>query len=325
MGLLLITVSFSHTKQINKEISRTQATNAAEMGLKIFNSRLDQFLKDQRQDPPESFTVFKKRLDSNPELQGFNQTMQSFQNSPVNRLTIEKEQLSENELQWTIHSIGLINDDERTITQVKRFTYKNNDDSDNNGSDRICESESYMGVEFPCLDGILYKNGSLSKWGNIEIHGKIVNGSVHGIKFNNLPDDEKINGSVTTNGVYDRNLIVNGATNIGSGTVFRGNVKFNGSISSIGTDIESIGYIYHNGSLSLSPQGSGEVIFNRTVYSNGSITVYTNNSTVRFKGGIISNGSISLTAVGNGRIIIGNDESHTHFPVNVETGATVYD
>ncbi|QAA22886.1 type II secretion system protein [Sporolactobacillus terrae] len=321
LGLTVMSISFNHSKQFSKEKAQTQALNAAEMGLKAYDYEIKNILK--RTDI-SSFDTFKNdffrnmrdTLDSNPEVN-------SLSGSPRYQVQVLNKTVVGNAIRFTLKSVGTVQGDKElvTITQNKTLKY----DNDSNDQSKICEPDGFMGVKVPCLDGIFFHHGATSKVGNIVINGKEKDENINfNLSKNDIPNSISFNGSkIISNTEYSKNVIISGSTTLNGNVSFHGNVYVSGSIAVINGNVNFDGYVYFKGSHSLNPFSGNQVIFNRTVFSNGSMSAVASNSLIEFKGGLVTGGSTSLVASGTGKIVIGGKDD-IKSPITIVSSDTKY-
>jgi cytoskeletal protein CcmA (bactofilin family) len=261
MGLLLITVSFSHTKQINKEINRTQATNAAEMGLKEFNWKVKRIISENIQFDDKMNLIENLSVSSDDSFP-YSYSVDAEMNKQTKRIAIT--------------STGRVNGEQRVITQNKiLFAEDSNSDNQINGK------------------SLIY-GGSIKRGKNVEIGPP--DATNESVDFDSikqyfkrirlplaepLPDAIRKNEAsqsishytdninfvntvnISHNVVFDKNVMVHGDFN-GSGNItIKGDLYIDGTVNLSG-NITVCGDVYIKNDANL----SGNINFNRNVFIN---------------------------------------------------------
>ncbi|MDD9147650.1 hypothetical protein OYT88_03675 [Sporolactobacillus sp. CQH2019] len=295
MGLFLISVSFSHMRQIGLEISRTQATNAAEMGLKAYNQKINEELKTINRNVPGTFEAFKTALDSAlPDSlnSSGDQDIRSMQGNPEYEVAIGNEHAGDNQIQLTVTSTGTVQGEKRIIAQEKIFKYGSDSSGGSSGGDSDRTPE-YMGLSLP------YMEGSLIHQGNYYCHTND-NVFINGSSANCVGDTKQtVDFSAIQSLFQDMPLVappsspIAGAPTISGNDVtqplFEGAVNFSNqlNIQSINTPSVFDGDVHVDGQLNIENPST----FNGDVYTSGQMNI--KEDTV-FNGNVLINGQLNV-------------------------------
>ncbi|RYL87534.1 polymer-forming cytoskeletal protein [Sporolactobacillus sp. THM7-4] len=294
LGLMLISVSFNHTKQFTEETYRTQATNAAEMGLKDYNQKIGVLMSGMTQNKPSSFQEFENQLNNTPSLPAvYHEQFPNLQGEPEFDIHVTKTvNPSADRIQWTIRSIGTVQGESRTITQDKTFTFDS----------RYTGTPEYKGLSLPYMNGSAivapgnwncndHNNNHVSINGstdncigateeNVDLSGvrsAFQSMSVASSSDDTVPVDSK--GNMNADGEVKGNVYVapgDGTINIPDHLVFDGNVYF-------GKDVTITGDAVFKGNVSV----SGNLVVKGNVRIEGNILIGGN---LDFNGGDVYEG-----------------------------------
>ncbi|MFC6385060.1 hypothetical protein ACFP7A_00460 [Sporolactobacillus kofuensis] len=251
-----MSVSFNHSTQFSKETYKTQATNAAEMGLKAYNDQLNQWYSTIDVHNPPSFATLKNQIwainvpDRTLNLQG----------NPEYKISKVQVDSSSNQYVIRIQSLGIVHGEERTISMEKKFVYDEN----------YQMTEEHEGLSLPYMNGAV-----IVEPGQWQIQGAGNKDTIHIIdqnknpteptyqsvdltemkdRFENMrmaqPSDSSnsvtsadVSGNVyvssgqidwSKNRTFEGDVYINGDVEISGDVTFKGNVHINGSLAATG-------------------------------------------------------------------------------------------
>ncbi|MFD2618153.1 polymer-forming cytoskeletal protein [Terrilactibacillus laevilacticus] len=289
LGMALVTMSFNHTKQVGHQIEQTQATSAAEMGLKAFNIQIEETIDDINHQLPETFNQFLSLLHTEKPSQ-LSSDLSDLQGHPSYQVSIENVTTAGSKVTWTIKSTGKVQGIEKSITQDRTFIYGQETSSegstDGNLSNRTPE---YMGLSLPYMEGsvIIDGNWTCKKNDNVFINGapecigethQPIDVSPIKSLFENMPvtlpsgnplpqaqtinnpniiEDHFPNNVNITDGLdinhdttFEKSVYVKGNLNINGKTTFKGDLYVDGQVT-LSSDTTIHGNVYINGPLKL--------------------------------------------------------------------------
>lgn len=289
LGLGLISGSFTHSTQFNKEILKTKATNVAEMGLKEYNQSLKKTINQLNDNPVATFSEFQSKFNDT----SFEKQLTAIRDKsdPNFLITTNKQVLDDNRLKLTINSVGSVNGAERTIKQEKVIKYW----GATNNSGGVCTSERYLGLQYPCLnDAIIHgekKEPSIE--GNVQLNGNMSN-QIDGFNLSDIQEDFKSLSNAThssdhsLNDDIDGNLIIDKESNISGNLTIRGNVYATKRLTITGNVVIE-GYVFFAKNTDVTASGNGSIIIKKTAFFDKQMRISAiNGGFIEFGGGIVT-------------------------------------
>jgi Tfp pilus assembly protein PilX len=331
MGLMLIGVTLAHSRQIGQSIAKIQATNAAEMGLKAYDQKIERAidLVNDNLDYHNTLNAAKTALDSAlPDSINADdhQSITSMQGSPDYDASIEIAAGENNEITLTIQSVGTVQKESQTIVQHQILKYNYSSSDSNGGIDSGTPDDGndftpdYLGLSLPYVDGSFH-NGYLPwlpndyqpKWisnGSFVHHGSFyINHNVVYIDGKQVTTDDTIGQTVDLSQIrslfldmpltYPPDQQIDGAQWNNDSNVIQNNypndINFSSfNLNSSNPNVIVDGKAYINSSINTGKLQSGTITFNDDVAINGDLNAGHDVKFI-FNKNVFINGSINAS------------------------------
>ncbi|WP_010630288.1 hypothetical protein [Sporolactobacillus vineae] len=283
MGLMLIGVTLAHSRQIGQSTAKIQATNAAEMGLKEYQLKLNKWY--QTLNTSENSSSFDELKTQIMNISVPKRTL-NLSNNPTYEIINKKEiQSTDHQFVIKIVSQGSAQNETRTISQDEIIQM----------NDQFQRNEEHQGLSLPYMNGSVIVNPG--HWG---IQGKGKKDNIH-IYDHTGNETDPTEETVDLSGVENAFIRMPMATQDDSGTPVVGNT-ISGDIYGNSNDMDFSGNktfennVYINGDVTI----SGNIVFKGNVHIEGSLTV---------KGDIQVDGNLYV----KGNLAYGNGNQYTGY------------